>query len=176
MHPTFSPEHIIKSKEFTDFYKTALDFCAFIENQQPGTKVDFMQATRQHLLKLYTTALRLQWVDLQTNSEFDDRLHDADIKPLLNSISQRLQGSQYYWHVFDPTDEKDTKPVCGDLVDDLGDVYKDLKKAITIFNLEQPGCKENALWNFKFLFEKHWDDHCINALSALHFYLQDELT
>ncbi len=171
MDQTFPTEEIIKSKAFTDFYKTALDFCLFIENLQPTTKVDFMQATRQHLLRLYTTALELQWVELQSNAEFDDRLHEADIKPLLNSISQRLEGSQYYWHVFDPTNEEDIKPVCGDLGDDLGDIYKDLKNAITIFNLEQSGCEESALWNFKFLFEKHWNDHCINALSAIHFYL-----
>lgn len=133
-----------------------------------------MQATRHHLLRLYATALELQWVESKSNAEFDDPLQDADIKPLRDSISQRLQGSQYYWHVFDPTDEEDITPVCGDLVDDLGDMYKDLKNAITIFNLGKPGCKENALWNFKFLFEKHWDDHCINALSAIHYYLQDE--
>lgn len=173
MHQSFSTEQIIKSKEFNDFYKIALDFCAFIENRQPGTKVDFMQGTRHHLLKLYSTALQLQWVGLQSNTEFDERLQDADIKPLRDSISQRLEGSQFYWHVFDPTDEENRTPVCGDLVDDLGDIYKDLKNAITLFNLGKSGCKENALWNFKFLFEKHWDDHCINALSAIHFYLQD---
>lgn len=174
MHQAFSTEQIIKSKEFTDFYKTALDFCAFIENQQPLSSVDFMKATRQHLLRLYTTALELQWVGLQSNAEFEDPLQDVEIKPLRDSISQRLEGSQFYWHVFEPTDKEDITPVCGDLVDDLGDMYKDLKNAIMIFNLDQPGCEENALWNFKFLFEKHWDDHCINALSAIHFYLQDE--
>jgi hypothetical protein len=171
---TLTTDQILLTTEFSDFYKTAIDFCDFIENYPTTTNVDFMQSTRQHLLKLYDAALRLQWVDLQSNLDFEDKLHDKDIKSLLNSISDRLDGSRYYWHVFDPTNDKDTEAVCGDLVDDLGDIYKDLKNSITIFNLDTTGCKEHALWDFKFGFDKHWDDHCINALSALHFYLQDE--
>lgn len=173
LQQNLTTDQILLTKEFSDFYKAAIDFCDFIENYTTTTKADFMQSTRHHLLNLYDTALRLQWVDLQSNIAFDDKLHDKDIKPLLNSISDRLEGSRFYWHVFDPTNENVKEPVCGDLVDDLGDIYKDLKNSINTFNLDKTGCKEHALWAFKFGFDKHWNDHCINALGALHFYLQD---
>lgn len=174
MEQQFKTEEILRTNEFTDFYKTAVDFCSFIENYHSKDKVEFLKATRIFLLKLYDKALRLPWVDLQSNIEYDDKLDSDKFEYTLSFISKRLDDARYYWHVFDPTNEKDTEAVCGDLVDDLGDIYKDLKYSIMTFNLDKQDCQENALWQFKFDFDKHWDDHCVNALSAIHFYLQNE--
>ena len=174
MDTNLTVEQIIKTKEFSDFYQSALDFCEFIENYKTKSKVDFLESIRQNLLCLYLAGLKLQWVDLQSNVDFDEKIDDEVFKNVLKSIDDRLQDARYYWHVFDPTNVEDKEPVCGDLVDDLGDIYKDLKYSIMIYNLDKPDCKENALWQFKFDFDKHWDDHCINALSTIHYYLENE--
>ena len=174
MEQQFNTEEILKTTEFTDFYKTAVDFCDFIENFSSKEKVEFLKATRIYLLKLYANALKLQWVDLQSNIEYDDKLDSDKFDKTLLFISERLGDARYYWHVFDPTNRVDIEPICGDLVDDLGDIYQDLKFSVLTFNLDKQDCQENALWQFKFGFEKHWGDHCINALSAIHFYLQNK--
>ena len=174
MEQQFKTEEILKTKEFTDFYESAVDFCDFIENYSSKDKIEFLKATRIHLLKLYDNALKFQWVDLQSNIEYDDKLDSDKFDKTLIYISDRLSDARYYWHVFDPTNEKDTEPVRGDLVDDLGDIYQDLKFSVMTFNFDKQDCQENALWQFKFDFDKHWDDHCINALSAIHFYLQND--
>lgn len=174
MEEQFKTEEILKTKAFADFYNAAVEFCGFIETYNSKDKVEFLKATRTHLLKLYDDALKLQWVDLQSNIEYNDKLDSTELDNTLSYISTRLGKARYYWHVFDPTNNKDTEPVCGDLVDDLGDIYQDLKFSIMIFNLGKQDCQENALWQFKFDFDKHWDDHCINALSAIHFFLQNE--
>ena len=171
---TFTTEQILQTEEFLDFYKAALDFCDFIENYQNKRKVDYLHTVRQNLLKLYNTALKLQWVDLQSNVEYDDKLDDKEFNNILSRIVEGVDNARYYWYIFDPTCNKDHEAVCGDLVDDLGDIYKDLKYSIMIFNLGDVDCKENALWQFKFDFDKHWGGHCINALSAIHFYLEKE--
>jgi hypothetical protein len=167
-------EEILESKEFSAFYKAAVDFCDFIENFKSNDKTEFLKATRTHLLNLYDKGLKLQWVELKSNIEYDVKIARDEFDQRLASIAERLEDSRFYWHVFDPTNEKDTEPGRGDLVDDLGDIYKDLKYSIMIFNLGKPECQENALWQFKFYFNKHWDDHCINALSAIHFFLEND--
>lgn len=137
--------------------------------------MEFLKTTRIHLLKLYENALKLQWVDLQSNIEYDDKLDSDEFDKTLSYISDRLGDARYYWHVFDPTNEKNKEPVCGDLIDDLGDIYQDIKFSLMTFNLGKQDCQENAfLWQFKFDFDRHWGDHCINALRAIHFYLQCE--
>jgi hypothetical protein len=174
MEQQFKTEEILKSTEFTEFYKTAIDFCDFIENFSSNHNVEFLAETRIHLLKLYYNALKLQWVDLQSNIEYDDKLDSDKFDKTLLLISERLGDARYYWHVFDPMNNIDKEAVCGDLVDDLGDIYQDLKFSILTFNLNKEDCQENALWQFKFDFDKHWGDHCINALNAIHFCLQNE--
>lgn len=171
MEQTFTAEQILGTGQFSDFYKAAVAFCAFIEN---NGKLEFLQTTRQHLLKLYDTALKLQWVDLQSNVEYDDQLDAVEFERILFRLEEKLEDFRYYWHVFDPANDKDPAAVCGDLMDDLSDIYQDLKYSIMIFNLDKQDCKENALWQFKFGFEKHWGYHCIKALGAIHFYLQKE--
>lgn len=174
MDKRLSIEQIIKTNEFSDFYQSALEFCNFIENYKAKSKVDFLKRIRYNLLCLYSAGLKLQWIDLKTNADFDEKIDDEVFKNVLKSIEDRLQDVRYYWHVFDPTTFEDKESVCGDLVDDLGDIYKDLKYSIMIYNLDRPDCQENALWQFKFDFDKHWDDHCINALATIHYYLKNE--
>lgn len=171
---TLKVDKILRANEFSDFYQEASNFCEFLERDSTTSNIEFLNRIRENLLNLYNKALKLQWVDLQSNIEYEDKLDNKEFENILNSLANKLDDKRYYWHVFDPTNQDDTEPVCGDLVDDLGDIYKDIKFSIMTFNLDKKDCKENALWQFKFDFDKHWDDHCINALSAIHFFLQNE--
>lgn len=76
--------------------------------------------------------------------------------------------------MFDPTDHNDTASVCGDLTDDLGDIYKDLKTFLTEFEKDDDDVKQNALWQLKWSFDNHWNDHCMDAIYALHHFLKHE--
>ena len=167
-------DDIIRTQEFRDFYDSAVDYCHYIEQDSTESTIYFLQTVRRKLLSLYISALNLPWVDLQSEIEYDNQLDDIEFNKILNSLSDKLGDSRMYWHVFDPTNQDDTEYVCGDLVDDLGDIYKDLKFSLATFNLDKVDCKENALWQFKFDFDKHWDDHCIDAISAIHYFLQNE--
>lgn len=166
-------EEIIRTNEFSDFYQEALAFCEFLEQEPVESANDFLKQNQKKLLNLYDKALKIQWVDLQSNIINDNILDNKELKSVINSITIRLDDKRYYWHVFDPTNQDDKEPVCGDLVDDLRDIYKDLKFSITTFNRDEENCKASALWQFKFDFESHWGDHCINALSAIHFFIKD---
>lgn len=161
---------ILLTPAFTDFYKSATDFCGFMERELKHTSNEFLQTSRIHLLNLYDTALKLPVVDLETTVEYEYAFNNLEFEQVLSCIVERLGTSRYYWHIFNPSREEDTKPVCGDLSDDLGDMYKDIHRSISLFN--KPDGQESALWQFKFDFDNHWGDHCMNALNAIHFYLQ----
>lgn len=161
-----------QTPEFTDYYQAARRFCSFLEEKKDLTTVDFLIVTRAYLLRLYTAALAMPWVDLQSNEEFEEKLSADDFQKVIQSVAERLGEARYYWHVFDPVNDFNASPVCGDLLDDVGDIYKDLKYSLMIFGLGKQACEENALWQLKSDFDAHWSRHCINALSAIHFYLE----
>ena len=165
-------EEVRQSAEFAEYHRAAEAFCEFLEGNFKLAPADFLTTIRTHLLRLYPAALAMPWVDLQSNEEFEEKLSADAFQAVLHSIAEQLGEARYYWHVFDPVNDLDTTPVCGDLLDDVGDIYKDLKYALMIFNLGKGECQENALWEMKFDFDAHWNRHCINALSAIHFYLE----
>ena len=72
------------------------------------------------------------------------KLEEKEFEKILFFISERLDN-RYYWHVFDPSNQVDTEPVCGDLLDDLGDIYKDLKRSILIFKPPR-WCRIRVRW------------------------------
>lgn len=168
MNQVFKVDEILNSKNFSEFYLVANEFCEFIENSKNENDT-FLIALRDRLLKLYSNGIRLQWVDLQTNEDYNDVLDKEYHQKILSFVAEQLGENRFYWHVFNPSNHDDTEAVCGDLLDDIGDIYKDLKYSILIFNLEKNDCKEIALWQFKFYFDKHWSYHCINALNCLHY-------
>jgi hypothetical protein len=161
-----------QTPEFTKYYEAAGHFCLFLEESNSLTTLEFLEAARGHLLPLYAVALAMPLVDLQSDKEYEDMLLPDDFQAVILSIAERLGSARYYWHVLDPTNDFDTALGCGDLLDDLGDIYKDLKNSLILFSLGKESCEENALWQLKFDFDAHWGEHCVNALSAIHFYLK----
>ena len=157
---------------FAEYYQAAVSFCGFIENNGSSDTIDFLITVRTCLLRLYATALAMPWIELQSNEEFEEKLSADAFQAILHGVAEQLGEARYYWHVFDPAKDLDTVPVCGDLLDDIGDIYKDLRYSLMIFGLGRANCEEVALWDLKFDFDAHWSNHCINALSAIHFFLK----
>ncbi|MBL7852751.1 MAG: DUF5063 domain-containing protein [Cyclobacteriaceae bacterium] len=165
-----SIEKVIELKETKDFLLTARNYCAFIESTDT-TDIEYLRKLQSLLLTLYLNATNLPWTTLEHEEEFKDKLSKEEFDKILSVIADKVGQNRYYWEVFDPTNEKDTEAVCGDLVDDLGDIYKDMKYGLMIFDLGTMASKEDAVWDMKFGFEKHWGRHAISALKTIHFLL-----
>lgn len=173
MTRTYKPsmDKILHTQELSDFLSAAGNFCTFLETKQRSTPKEFLTVIQRYLLRLYSCAKNLTLVELQKDTDIEVELPQAEMKNMLQFIAESLPY-QYYWHVFDPSFENDTEPVCGDLVDDIGDIYKDIKRSLLLFDIGSEAARENAVWQFKFYFDAHWGDHCVNALYAIHYFLQ----
>lgn len=169
-----SVDKIARLKDFVTFVDNSRSFCKFLETHQSVNYKLFISQLQSQLISLYTFARTLPGFDLPENRDIKEvDITDKDIKDILSFIGDRLHDP-FYWVVFDPTDHNDTASVCGDLIDDLGDVYKDLKTFLIGFEDEDDDVKQNALWHLKWSFDNHWNDHCINAIYAIHYLLKSE--
>lgn len=166
-----SGREILTTQEFLSFLSTARNFCALLETKQSISPKEFLAAIQRHLLILYSCGMNMRAIELQVPTDNEMEIPDIEMESMLRFIGESLQD-RYYWHVFDPSDSNDTTSVCGDLVDDVGDMYKDIKRSLLLFDTGSDEAKENAIWQFKFDFESHWGDHCVNALYAVHYFLQ----
>jgi hypothetical protein len=167
-----SIEIVIEQQQTKDFLTISRDFCAFIESIDKSGD-DYLRQLQTILLTLYQRAIYLPWTTLELNQEFQVDLTKAEIESILRKLADKIGDDRYYWLVFDPTDDNDTESVCGDLVDDIGDTYKEVKRGLLVFDLGTMASKEHGIWELKFLFEKHWGQHTIDALRTIHFLLEE---
>ncbi|MCH5597400.1 DUF5063 domain-containing protein [Niabella ginsengisoli] len=164
----------IQANSFVAFINSARDFCNFIETDKTENHISFLQQTQHHLHTLYFGGQNLQFVDLSFNLDFPDIMTKVQVEIVLNRLANKLTN-RFYCHVFDPTKEGNIETVCGDLLDDLGDIYIDLKNALLLFDKGTPAEIECAVWSFKFDFDSHWGNHCINATYALHYFIKGSI-
>ncbi len=158
------------TQEIIDFVNESRAFCSFIETKQNFRDKEFLKLTRGFLAKLYFSGLNLPSVDVLTEIDFDFEIGENNMKEILSLIAERVPF-QYYWAILNPTENDNLAETgTGDLIDDLGDIYKDLKRGLMMFDKDEFGAKQNAIWKFKFDFDFHWGEHCVEALSVIHHY------
>jgi hypothetical protein len=152
------------------------DWCIFIENEDRNETKEYLQLLRTHLLKIYNSGLNLSTDINPGDDKYPEYLEPENIRSRILQLSEKLINNRYYWEVFDPTDTIDNQPVCGDLIDDITDIYHDIKSALLIHSINTADAKATSVWQLEFQFRTHWGNHCINALRACHYFIQKAKT
>lgn len=131
-----------------------------------------MYECQDHLLALYTPARKLTDAGVADSND-PPEVPDDEVKRILKFVGQKMPF-QYYWIAMNPIIEAeyDHDEGVGDVADDLTDIYRDLKRALSLMESDSEDDKMNAVWRLKFDFDHHWNDHCIDALHAIHNYLE----
>jgi len=60
----------------------------------------------------------------------------------------------------------------GDLLYDILDIYKDIKRQLIVFELNTKGSCENSVWSMAFDFWHHWSNHAIDAIRTIHYVIE----
>ena len=142
--------------EVATFVREARVFCTFVEQAMLPSGVRASDA-RARLLAVYVAALSLPIVELPINA----REGVAPAAPRAVNVD----ALDVYWLALAPHDMGDDRLRAGSLVDDFGDIYRDIRTGLALWD---DGAEIDALWEWRFSFHSHWGDHAANALWALH--------
>ena len=164
-------KNVISTEYFKSFINSTRKFCSYIESIQ---NENYLIELQRLLMEIYTNAMNLKTIELESNVEFQERLNDKEFGSIKTRTSNSLGEAQVYWTIFDPTENVfgEEKGVMGDLLDDIMDIYKDLKYQLMIFDLNTDDSIENAVWGFKFDFWYHWSNHAIDAMRTIHYVIE----
>ncbi|MGZ4012404.1 MAG: DUF5063 domain-containing protein [Flavisolibacter sp.] len=154
------------------FLDTVREFCIDIETSGWENPDAFIVAIHRTLVRLYNYGLELPLVDLTKNYADTLELEEVILDTALENIKSNTPF-QYYWTILNPLEAEMPSNGTGDLIDDLFDIYKDLKFGMTYFD-QIEGCREWGLWTLKMRFLHHWSDHCLSAISVIHEYLSNK--
>jgi hypothetical protein len=164
------------------FLAAAKHFIDILENKNI-TKGEFVKQSHSALIELYSAGHKLQLIELKYSSSESNFDSDESFEDKNAGLISQLGEEAFYWEVFDPTySEQNGEPKSGWtitdkeasqgwLVDDFGDIYRDLKVELEkINNIGTDEVVEDALWQLKFSFRNHWGRHAINAIRYFHYY------
>ena len=168
-----SVDKFLRTSELSDFLDAARSYCSFIETNKTENPKEFLLSVQQYLLSLYSNVTKLPIIDSKYDSINQFDFYDTENKDIISLINDRIDYP-YYWHNFDPTDEDEMENVGGDLVDDLENIYNDIKRALLLFDSDTIEAKGNAIWQFKFDFDQHWGNHCADSLYAIHYFIKGD--
>ena len=147
---------ILGSSEFID---AAQYFCGWIEGH-PLPPFEEHATARRLVARLYSAALDLPFAE-------PDDFEVIKLNELTRSrITQRLSSLPFsiYWIALNSDIRDEGTVACGELADDLHDIYTDVKEGL----LTYPHSVPTATWHWRFTFDIHWGHHAVSALSALH--------
>ena len=138
------------------------DYCNWLEGRPLTAEREHFEAMRL-VSALYAGAIALPELRQCASADHDS---PALLEPQRKAIMVRLKEFpfQYYWEIYDPILPKPEAPVCGDITDDLADIYYDLKPGLILF---EAGHEMAAAWQWRCMFS-HWGDHATSAIRALH--------
>lgn len=153
------------------FVLAARSFVRWCESPHANDEPDrFRQETLSRLAELYAAAHNLP----------DDVFEDAPDVPaepvgrldeLMTNFAQ--MPFQLYWQALEPSNlDKDGNVACGDILDDLSDIYCDIGDGLWLYDQGYP---KAAVWHWQLLYT-HWGNHVIGAMHALHLYERPEIT
>jgi len=156
------------------FAVVAKRFCSIVDSASDTDRREFVAQIYRILPKLIDQAIDMPAVERSDGQQKSPRnVRQQEWEWLYNSLKEKLGDWNLYRQVFDPT--QDTEANLGSLADDVADIYLDLKKGLAL-NETSRSQPEDTIWEWRLLFDSHWGNHAIDALLAIHFRLQNEVS
>lgn len=145
--------------------ESARRFCTLVDRVHLA-EADIPQLHHFHhlLLPLYSAALALPPIPFE-ECKCEERLSNADMESIYRALGRLTGPRDKYREVFDPYDALEEAEVFGSLMDDFGDIYRDLREGLGCWEL---GHHASAGWTLRESFRFHWGKHLVDSLRPLH--------
>jgi hypothetical protein len=145
-------------------------YCELVDGGRRQTPWLFAHDGLSLVVQLYQAALLLP-AAAPERTETHARPDEREWKRVLDHVGHTLT-KDYYWLVLNPLKMPPEEPVCGQLSEDLADIWRDLKEGLLVWETGTADSRSEAWSAWRNSFEIHWSQHAacvIGALNALCF-------
>jgi len=161
-------DEAVYSKNVLEMLTLANEYTLFIEKAEEYAKEDILDYMQKIFPIMYLKACLLPVLE-PSNEEAKERYVTEELwENIFNILRNKFQNDDEYWYL-DNSDISETDPIKASLADNLSDIYQDLKDFVILYQKNSRDAKENAIYQCKQLFEKHWGYRIVNALKYLHY-------
>jgi Domain of unknown function (DUF5063) len=170
-----------ENQEIADrFGLVARRFCEIVDAASDVGKTDLLLQVYRALPDLISGAMALPDVEPSDADAIEmerkraiiarAQMSDAEWQQLYSLLKSKLDDSNLYYSLFDPTKDKQANPAS--LADDIADIYRELRESL-ILNDARSTPPEDSIFEWRLGFYSHWGKHAMDAFTAIHCLLEE---
>lgn len=156
------------NRNVVEFVTVAAEFCAFLEQAEQCSRLDFVSVSLKILPLLYIKASLLEKMESEEDEEIESIVSEDDYCVIRISIAGILGEQDDYLDVFVEEMKYSDRPVLKTISEDLADIYQDIRNFVEVFKMGLDSTMRESLAKVQQNFELYWGQTLVNTMRALH--------
>lgn len=158
----------IYSSPVIDFVTVAVEFCAFLEQEEAVSRNVWIDKMLKILPLMYVKALLLPEV-VQLNDELTETfVKEADYARVAASVADVMGEDDVYLDTFMEEMKYSDTPVSAFVSENIADIYQDIRNFVSVYQYGLEEQMNDALVSCVENFRAYWGQKLVNVLRPLH--------
>lgn len=174
--PKTESDNIVYSSAVIEFVTVAVEFCAFLENEESVSREKWIDKMLKILPLMYIKASLLPQT-VQINEESPETfVREEDYTRVAAKVSDIMGEENVYLDVFVEDMKYSERPISAFVSENIADIYQDARNFVSVYQYGLTEQMNDALLICRHNFQTYWGQRLINVLRPLHsiFYNNDE--
>lgn len=164
----------VYSPTVLDFVTVAVEFCAFLENNPPVTRLEWLEKTTRLLPLMYLKASLLPATVRIDDEPLETFVREEDYVRIATAVASIMGEEDVYLDVFVEEMKYSERPVSAFVSENIADIYQDVRNFVSVYQYGLAQQMNDALSLCKENFRNYWGQKCVNVLRPLHALLYRE--
>ena len=157
----------VYSQHVLEMLTVANEFCHFTETAEEHGKKEIMEFLHKILPMLYLKGILMPSVVVEDTSYNEKFVNEMQWEHIFYAFKNKFGEDDDFW-IVENTGLNEFEPQKQSLSDVLADIYQDMKDFIMLYQNNSTYAKQNAVADFKNLFQNHWGERAIKASKRFH--------
>lgn len=160
----------VYSRDVMELVTVAVEYCAFLENTEEKTRMNFVDTLMKLMPLLYLKAALLPKYEVLDDEYYaEDYVTEENYNIVRANISIIMGEKDDYLDVFMEDMKYSETPILATVSENLADIYQELKSFVMAYkNATDEEQMMNALAEVKDAFQFSWGQKLVNVQRALH--------
>ncbi len=168
------PEDITLSKPVLETVTIAEEFCYYFDDIEPKSPEGILNFIHRILPLLYLKGTFLPDVEVEYPEANEKFVTPEQWEELFYALREKF-GRKDEYYIIDPQYINETEPLKASLSENIADIYQSMKDFVTLFKKNTHAHRQNAVADFKYLFQTHWGYRVGNVLPKVHHMLYENI-
>lgn len=165
---TVNQKSIVYSHDVLEFVTVAVQYCAFLEQEEGTERKKFVDTILKLLPLLYIKGALIQKYEPIEDVTLQDYVTEENYDIVRNNIAYIMGEQDDFLDVFVEDMKYSEAPILCTISENLADIYQDLKNFVSAMKDGMEEIMEEALFVCKCNFETYWGIKVANTMRALH--------